>query len=1061
MKNWVNSFFKGIYFIGNSSVDRLKNTKFYYLHVQGYTRNNYITQKLSARNPTTLYVLRFATNKMMFKTIFNTVFLPKIYKHILPFILVIICCTDLHAQPGTEIEIEKPKKYENRKLASEKTTDKKIGFGKKVYQNTVTHYNYYFNANRRLNELIETAKTSFKDDYTVLLPFYNYTLDATSTNKQELDSIVYKCTAGILLHDLRNSWIDNMFLLLGKAYFFRKDFDSAGLTFQYINFSFSPKESGGYDVPIGSNSSNDKGEFSIVTKEKKSIWSKLTSRPPSRNESFIWQARNFIERDELPEAAGIIEILRHDPNFPKRLNSDLYQILSYWYYKQQVYDSAATYLTKSLDLAESGQEKARWEFLAAQMFQLSKKNEDAVKYYEKAMEHTTDPIMDVYARLNSIRIKKSEKKDYLQENIDELVKMAKRDKYANYRDIIYYAAANIELERKNIKNAQAFLLKSIENASNNPAQRSQAFLLLADMHYDSKLYPASSHYYDSLDVATLTKSADTARVNYRRPPLKIIAENAEIVYKQDSLQSIAKLSPKQQDSVIKKQLKFLRKSKGIKEEESTVNTAVQQTADIFSKTEKSNDFYFYNASTKAKGYSEFKAKWGERPNSDNWRRKSALDKQSQQFIDVDDVSQKSPVDSSSSAPEDSYEGMQANIPRTKEKVETSNKSIMDALYTMGKTFQNNLEEYPAAIDTYEDLMKRFPTSPYRQEVMFNLVYIYKKTGNQSKSDYWKRLLENDTTKSKWSQMVNGPAPKDSIKNNPATKKYEDIYKLFIEGNFAQAIAEKKIADSLYNKSFWTPQLLFIESIYYIKQQEDSTAIKVLTDLSTGFAGNPMAEKAKAMIEVLKRRKEIESYLGNLQVTRNEHGKPVSSTPHDPAANPTRTIAGSSTSVNKTDSSIAKINPVITKADSAKAKADSIKVRAATPIKLNKFSYVGDSLQYVGVLLDKVDPVYQSEAKNAFNRYNREKFYAQQIDISSAKIDDRYTLVLEGPFANGTAAVDYIEKVRPIAKSRILPWLSAEKFSFIIISQSNLETLKENKDIEGYKQLLQTAIPGKF
>ena len=109
----------------------------------------------------------------------------------------------------------------------------------------------------------------------------------------------------------------------------------------------------------------------------------------------------------------------------------------------------------------------------------------------------------------------------------------------------------------------------------------------------------------------------------------------------------------------------------------------------------------------------------------------------------------------------------------------------------------------------------------------------------------------------------------------------------------------------------------------------------------------------------------------------------------------------------------------------------------------------------------VDPVYQSEAKNAFNRYNKEKFYAQQIDISFAKIDDRYTIVLEGPFANGSSAVDYIDKVRPVTKSRILPWLSAEKYSFIIISQSNLETLKVNKDIEGYKQLLQNAHPGKF
>ena len=112
-------------------------------------------------------------------------------------------------------------------------------------------------------------------------------------------------------------------------------------------------------------------------------------------------------------------------------------------------------------------------------------------------------------------------------------------------------------------------------------------------------------------------------------------------------------------------------------------------------------------------------------------------------------------------------------------------------------------------------------------------------------------------------------------------------------------------------------------------------------------------------------------------------------------------------------------------------------------------------------MDKVDGVYQSEAKNAFNRYNKEKFYTQQIDISASKIDDRYSIVLEGPFANAAAAIEYIDKVRPIAKSRILPWLSVEKYSFIVISQSNLEILKTTKDMDAYKQLLQTAVPGKF
>ena len=48
----------------------------------------------------------------------------------------------------------------------------------------------------------------------------------------------------------------------------RNDLDSAGMTFQYINFAFAPKEEGGYDIPIGSNASNDKGEFSIASNEK-------------------------------------------------------------------------------------------------------------------------------------------------------------------------------------------------------------------------------------------------------------------------------------------------------------------------------------------------------------------------------------------------------------------------------------------------------------------------------------------------------------------------------------------------------------------------------------------------------------------------------------------------------------------------------------------------------------------------------------------------------------------------------------------------------------------------
>ncbi|MGL1549032.1 hypothetical protein ACSTJL_23745, partial [Vibrio parahaemolyticus] len=44
--------------------------------------------------------------------------------------------------------------------------------------------------------------------------------------------------------------------------------------------------------------------------------------------------------------------------------------------------------------------------------------------------------------------------------------------------------------------------------------------------------------------------------------------------------------------------------------------------------------------------------------------------------------------------------------------------------------------------------------------------------------------------------------------------YQDIYERFISGQFEEAKQRKLAADKQYGKNYWTPQLLFIESIYY-------------------------------------------------------------------------------------------------------------------------------------------------------------------------------------------------------------------------------------------------------
>ena len=265
---------------------------------------------------------------------------------------------DVSGQPSLSFDLKKPKKYEDRLLGSEKTATKKFTIPRRFVQNGITKFNWHYNANVKLEEVIARAKAAYKDDYSKLISFYNYSLDYTSASeKTELDSVIYKANAGILIHDLRNSWIDNLYMLMGKAYYFKKELDTAFLTFQYINYAFSPKEKDGYDIPIGSNANAAEGgnAFTISTKENRNVFQRAWSRAPSRNESFIWQTRTYIAHDQLSDAVGLIEILKHDPQFPDRLKTDLKEMQAWWFYKENIYDSAAIYLEMALPNAQNKQ----------------------------------------------------------------------------------------------------------------------------------------------------------------------------------------------------------------------------------------------------------------------------------------------------------------------------------------------------------------------------------------------------------------------------------------------------------------------------------------------------------------------------------------------------------------------------------------------------------------------------------------------------------------------------------------------------------------------------------
>lgn len=1008
-----------------------------------------------------------------------------LFKHTAFVLLAFVFTTQLNAQPNTTIDLEKEKSEKNkdRKLAAEKTGDKKFTAPKRFFNNLYTHYNYYYNANLRLNEVIDRAKSQFTENYTQLLPFYNYTLDATAQNAQDLDSVIYKSTAGILLHDLRSDWVDDMYLILGKALMFRKDFDSAQQVFKYLNYIYAVKDDG-YDVPIGSNASNTNGIFTVSTNEKdRSFFAKLTQRPLKRNDAFIWMARTYLEAGETDKATGLLMLLRSDPIFPKRLQTDLFELVALNNYQLKKYDTAAYYLTKSLGNATNKKEKARWEFLAGQLYQKAGNAIEASKMYELAIKHSVDPLMEVYARLNMAGIiTKDEKQDFSKNNLDELYKLAKKERYETFRDIIYYTAGLINLKDKNYTQAIADFLKSTQSSVDNPTQKNKSFFALASAYYDNKNFVQAANFYDSTSTSGLD-SLSANVLNYRKPELKKLVDNYKIVFQQDSLLALAKLPTKEINAIIKKIYKQYKKDKGDKDASTNFDFGSEfgsagsaASAPLFSSTPnlKAGEFYFSNNNAKQQGSKEFKAKWGNRPNVDNWNRSAVVGNQISNNVKADkkmfdesmgtvlkgnapmsmgnpdeapteEIKKRDGVNDPKVEEELTPETMYLNIPFTDDKKRFCDSLILESYYANGNIFTKKLEEYQAAINTYDTLLKRFPNNRYYEEVLFNQSYCYKKLGKNDKSNQAKNKLQETFGESKFLEQLNGKIV--DIKEQEATSIYTNIYNNFLEGKFNEAIDAKNKADKVFGNKYWTPQLSYIEAIYYIKQNADSIAIQRLQNIEQTTTDVVFKEKATTMIDVLKRRKEIEKYLTNLEIEKKEE-----------IAEKRVDLEESEIVKTKRDTSKAEILKSETKREFKTI--DKVLDKPITIIERKGFNFKADDEHYVAVILTKVDYMFVNEAKGAFNRFNKQKHYNLQIGISNFTLNDSTTIVLQGPFENAAAALNYIDITKP-QSGKIIPWITADKYHYTLISNTNIDLIKTNKEAETYKAFIKAVFPDKF
>ena len=202
-----------------------------------------------------------------------------------------------------------------------------------------------------------------------------------------------------------------------------------------------------------------------------------------------------------------------------------------------------------------------------------------------------------------------------------------------------------------------------------------------------------------------------------------------------------------------------------------------------------------------------------------------------------------------------------------------------------------------------------------------------------------------------------------------------------------------------------------------------------------------------MLQVLNRRQQIETELINLKVERPKEDSTVS----QPVVLTPPPRKDSIANRPKNNVVIAPKQPVDT----------SARKPVVQPKPASAFKFDAGVKHDAVIILEKVDPLFATEVKNAFGRFNNNYYYNQTFQISLNDFDTDRKLVRVSGFNNAQEAVDYVLKAKSLAANEILPWLTKEKYSFSIISQQNLDILMENKDLARYRQFLDQNLPVKF
>lgn len=785
-----------------------------------------------------------------------------------------------------------------------------------------TKYNIYFNGNEAYKEGVAAMEESHENKYSqriALHPIYELVgLEEPVANAQ-FDRTIEKCKIAVQRRSITNKprrrarntpaqklfmqrgeynpFMHNVWLLNGKAQFYKGDFTSAAATFDYVVRHFNWKK------------------FAVI-------------------EAHIWAARVYAVQgfsfDAEAELGMVIPAKQYTSQTDlsklpayKDLPRDLKQAFSLaqaeiLLSRPETATQAVEYLRAGRGAFPTSAQRLRTDYLIAQLLEERGDHEQAYKLYGKLGHSGRDYQLQFNAKMARIGVMAQER-GKLNQAEKQLNRMRHQYRNEEYLDQIYHRLGDIALMQNDTAKAISLLENAIEKSKRKGLDMAAAALRLGEVAFEQEDYVRAQKAYGTAMGIIDKKYKGYEQIAKLSAVLDELQTHAETVHLQDSLLELAVLPKEELDKVIDQVIKELIKAEKEAEDQERLaeyeENRAGQTDPLAPEQpsqptvgKKDNSWYFYNPTLLADGKREFQRLWGNRKNEDNWRRKNKTE-----TVSIDNTQDEADEASQNASPEQllaqrmsaerdslnnslSDDQLQASggladslsaevsdphepayylaqIPFSEEEKIASNQLIEEGLYNMGVIINEKLENFPLSIKTFVGLEKRYPESEHRLDMYYAIYLMYMRMSekanregnaiarNQHKAnaENWRKKLVESFPESDYGIALKDPNYVQTLREMTTRQDslYKQTYSAYLAHHTDTVHANYNFVQKNWPLCPLMPKFLFLEALSYVQDGDGEAYRQALENLTTNYPESDVSPLASLMLKGVKEGRQLQ------------------------------------------------------------------------------------------------------------------------------------------------------------------------------------------------------------